>query len=167
MRGFGQELRDGTISLDAWRNSMRNEIRQQHLIAAMAAKGGRAQMTPADYGRVGQLVRKQYGYLEKFALDVDSGKVPLNGAFLSRSAMYSQASRGTYHAVERTEMMARQMTEERNILGKADHCPGCLEETARQWVGIGQLVPPGQRTCKVNCKCRLRYRDATGKESAA
>ncbi|MEO7521509.1 MAG: hypothetical protein ABIW79_06795 [Gemmatimonas sp.] len=168
VQGFGRELRDGRLTLDQWRTSMRNEIRTQHLVAAMAAKGGREQMTQSDYGRVGQLVRKQYAYLDNFAREIESGKVRLDGRFLSRSSLYSGASRGTYHAVERTEMLARGFDEEKNILTAAEHCLGCLFESARDWVPLGELAPIGQRTCRTNCKCRIQYRNsASGRRAAA
>lgn len=167
VQGFGRDLRDGRLTLDQWRASMRNEIRTQHLVAAMAAKGGREQMTQSDYGRVGQLVRKQYAYLDNFARDIDSGKVPLDGRFLARSSLYSSASRGTYHAVERTEMLARGFDEEKNVLGAAEHCDGCLFESARDWVAVGDLAPIGQRLCRTNCKCRIQYRNAASGRVAA
>jgi hypothetical protein len=162
-------LRAGRVDLQTWEIGMRQEIKTGHLAAAMAAKGGREQMTPADYGRVGQLVRRQYDYLAGFATEIQDG-LPLDGRMTTRAGMYASAARGTYHQVERSEQRARGFDQERNVLGPVEnHCTGrgsCEEETRRGWVPIGDLIPVTGRLCKTNCKCRLVYRNSqTGEEA--
>jgi hypothetical protein len=154
---LSQELRNGTISLSAWREEMRIMIKNVHVYNAAIAKGGFAQMTAADYGRVGQIVRGEYGFLEGFARGIASGKVPLDGRFTERAKQYAQAGRGTYHQTERAIMKAAGMTKEWNILHPADHCGGCLGETARGKVPIGSLIPIGGRTCRRKCRCTLGF----------
>jgi hypothetical protein len=162
------QLREGQLSLAGWRTSMREEVKAQHLMHAMAAKGGKAMMTPADYGRVGELVRRQYEYLERFTSQIASGKLALDGRVATRAKLYAQSARQTYHQVERTEFLARAFDQERNVLGNAEHCQQCIDQTNLSWVPIGTLIPIGQRTCKVNCRCRLQYQNSTtGEVSAA
>src|SRR3954468_3571438 len=55
------DLRGGRISLEGWRAEMKEIVKHVHMGQAAIAKGGRAQMGPADYGRVGQIVREEYG----------------------------------------------------------------------------------------------------------
>jgi hypothetical protein len=114
-------------------------------------------MTPADYGRIGQIVRGEYGYLEKFAERIANGQQPLNGNLENYAQMYAEAGRGTYHQVERTVMADAGFTREFNILHPAEHCVGCLGETARGKVPIGALLPVGGRTCRRRCRCTLGY----------
>lgn len=154
---LSQELRNGTISLGQWRSEMREMVKTVHVYNGAIAKGGFAQMTKADYGRVGQIVRREYGFLEKFAEGISNGTVPLDGRLEQRAIQYAEAGRGTYHQIERTVMMEAGYTREFNILHPAEHCGGCLAETARGKVPIGSLVPVGSRTCRRRCRCTLGY----------
>lgn len=167
MRDYGIALREGRISLESWRAGMRQEIKTQHLMQAMAAKGGRDRMTQSDYGRVGRLLRAQYSFLEGFTADIAKG-LPIDGRIAARSAMYASSARMTYHAIERTEMLVHGWDEERNILVPGENCRSCLAETKRDFVPLGDLSAPGTRECHVNCRCRIQYRNsATGEVSAA
>ena len=76
---LANQLRNREISLADWQLQMRAEIRNMHNAAAMVAKGGRNQMTFADWGRVGQRLRFQYGKLDDWAADIASGKAKVVG----------------------------------------------------------------------------------------
>lgn len=154
---LGRQFRAREISLDDWELGMRREIKRLHLSSAAAAKGGWAQMSPADYGRVGQITRAQYKFLGNFA-DQIAGGLPLDGRFLRRVELYAQAGRGTFEAVNKVQMIRAGYTEERNILGLAEHCSGCVVEYSKGWQPIGTLVPIGQRDCLSRCKCSIEYR---------
>lgn len=166
MRAHGEALREGRISLAEWQTRMARDIKSVHLYSAAAAKGGWAQMTPADYGRAGQKIRAQYEFLRKRAAAVASGRTPL-GSVPWISALYAQPARGTYHAAEAREMGLRGFTEERNVRDARDSCPGCLAQTDRDWVPLGELVPVGQRDCKGSCRCLITYRNPVTGESRA
>lgn len=165
-RALAERLRSRKISLRRWEVEMRQLVKRSHLANAAIAKGGRMQLSPADYGRVGQIVRAEYGYLAKFAKEIRRG-LPLDGRFLRRVELYTEAGRITYHQVERAEMRTRGFDLEENILAVADHCDGCLDATARGRVAIGSLPPVGRRTCRSRCRCRIRYfRSDTGQVAA-
>lgn len=157
MRALAVQLRERRITLREWQTAMMREVKNVHLYSAAAAKGGWNQMTPADYGRAGQRIRAQYAFLNARAAKIASGEQKLDGSLDRIAAMYGQAGRGTYHVVERREMEARGNDQERNVRGARDSCPGCLEATARGWVGIGELVPVGERDCMTSCRCRIIY----------
>ncbi len=155
---LSRDLVNGRMNLADWQKQVAREVKTMHMASAALAKGGWAQMTPQDTGRVGRVLRDEYGYLAQFAAQIKSGQQPLDGSLVSRANLYAQAPRGTYHAVEEKGMMTQGKTECRNELGPADHCEGCLQETAKGWVPIGGLVPIGHRLCLSNCHCRLEYR---------
>lgn len=167
MLAASEALRAGG-SLDVWISEMRLAAKDAALYSSAAARGGWAQMTPADYGRVGRMLRDQYAYLDRFAADIADPDKPysLDGAFLSRAGSYAYAGRRLYHAIEREEMEELGAAEERNVeLQGAEHCKGensCEVETARGWVPLGALRPIGTRKCMNHCKCRIEYRDAEG-----
>lgn len=158
MRATTQSLLDGRLSLADWQGSMMQSIKQGHLIGLAVAGGGWNNLDQSDFGWVGQRVRQQYAYLRDFAAQIASGKQPLNGVVLARAEMYAHAARQTHRAAQRRAAQKRGMEQERNQLGAADHCSGCLTETARGWQPIGSLIPCGSRQCLARCHCTLIYR---------
>ena len=155
---LSRELVNGRLSLADWQVQVARELKSMHLASAALAKGGWAQMTQSDFGKVGATCKREYQYLATFAAQVKSGEQRLDGSLVARANLYAQAPRGTYHAIEERGMQAQGKTEYRNILGPADHCEGCLAETAKGWVLIGELTPIGQRLCLSNCRCGITYR---------
>jgi hypothetical protein len=158
MRELTQALIDNRLSLGAWQASMMQEVKAAHLVGATLANGGWNQMTQADFGWIGQRIRSQYGYLRHFAAQIASGTQPLNGIALARAELYAEAGRQTHRAALGRSAKERGMEQEANRLGSADHCPGCLAQTARGWVLIGSLTPCGSRNCLSRCHCSLSYR---------
>lgn len=153
---LAEDLRTRRIGLIDWELAMRAEIRTVQLYSAATASGGVAQLSPAALGRVGAAVREQFRYLDTFARQIEAG-APLDGRFTARARMYAQAGRSVYHRTERAEKERRGFRFEANILAPADHCATCVSETQRGRVPIGQLIPVGQRDCRVNCRCRVAY----------
>lgn len=169
--GFGarmvaltDSLRGGQLGLSAWQAGMAQEIKAAHLFAAAAARGGWAQLSPADYGRVGQRLRVEYAYLRNRALAIQNGTQRLDGSLIQRTRLYAGAARGTFHAVERVEVASRGFDQEHSALAPVENCAGCITQAARGFVPLGELIPIGQRDCIANCKCVVIYRDsATGR----
>lgn len=154
---LSDQLRNDTISLIDWEFEMRQAIKEVHLYSRALGRGGWDQMTAADFGSVGAAVKAQYAYLNRFAAEISQG-YNFDGRFRRRSEMYAEAGRHTYYDALDLEMIAAGMTEERNILSSAEHCTECVDQTDLGWVLIGTLVPIGERTCLVACKCFKEYR---------
>lgn len=156
-------LNNGVINLDQWQAQMMDLTKRVHLVSAAAQRGGWAQMTQADFGRVGQIVRREYGFLRNFAEQIASGKQPLDGNIARRARMYGQQARNTFYSFQKVEMERRGFDEERSVLNPADHCEQCKSEERKGFQPIGSMVPIGQRICRSNCKCSVEYRNsATG-----
>jgi hypothetical protein len=158
MRELTQLLLDGRLPLAAWQASMMQSIKSVHLIGTATAVGGWNQLDQSDFGWVGQRIRSQYSFLRGFAADIAAGRQKLDETLLARSELYAEAGRQTHRAAVGRAAKERDMMLERNQLGAADHCPGCLRETARGWVGIGTLVPCGSRNCLARCHCVIQYK---------
>jgi len=158
MRDLTQRMIDGNLSLADWQLQMRGAIKSTHLVAASTAQGGWAQMSLSDFGWTGQRIRAQYRFVDGFARDIAAGRQPLTASAVNRASMYAEAGRATHRAAETRAAKQRGLDEERNVLGFADHCAGCLTETGKGWVAIGTLVPCGSRTCLARCHCSLAYR---------
>jgi hypothetical protein len=150
-------FRAGTIDAGQWLAESMQTIKDANVAAALVAYGGRSQMTPERNGFVGSQVKIQYQYARQMVGDVLDGRQRLNGRLDSRARMYGQAARQTYTDIRRRESARNGMSFERNHLGAAEHCASCVGETARGWVPIGSLIPPGRRTCRASCRCSLAY----------
>jgi hypothetical protein len=162
MRVNAIALRDGKITLDAWLAEMRASVKDVHLYSAAVAKGGWAQMTPADFGRVGRIVRDQYAYLDRFAADIESG-LTLGAGFERRVKMYLESGRRTYYDVVGRVLDELGFDQERSVRHSRDSCFGCIDQAARGWQPRGSMIPIGERDCLSNCLCHAEYRNsATG-----
>lgn len=165
-RDLSLSLQNGTIDLKEWQLAMRRRLKDVHINAAVAQRGGWAQMTQSDWGFVGNRLRIQYRFLDGFAQQIADG-LPLDGRFLVRSQMYDESAVGMYSRFERNAMRNAGFDEERNTLEPgANHCPQCPEESARGWVAIGELTPIGNRICLTRDRCTMEYRNSeTGEEA--
>lgn len=167
MRAATQQLIDGGMPLAAWQAQMMQAVKTVHLVGTATAVGGWQQMDDSWNGWTGQRIRAQYRFLAGFAADLASGRQPLNGAALTRIGMYAEAARSTHRAAQSRLAERRGMDQERNQLGSADHCAGCLSATAAGWVEIGTLVPCGSRNCLSRCRCSIQYKMAQTMSIAA
>jgi hypothetical protein len=162
LQRLGARLGRRELTVDEWQARVAAELKTIHLVPAAAARGGWGHLSQADYGFVGARVKEQLGFLRGFAADLKSGKQAVDARFTIRTGMYAEAGRGTYAAMQRR--LARQggATEERNVLGRADHChgtpEGCIEQRRLGWVPLGTLVAVGRRRCLTRCRCRVVYR---------
>lgn len=147
-----QDLKDGRINLAQWSISMRDEIKAQHLLHAGIAKGGKAQLSPADLGRIGQLTRVQYERLNAYARQIEQGLNPNIG----RSQLYVNASYSTFTETEkRLQASAGIERVEWVVNGDKESCAGCVG--AAGVYPIDDVPEIGSHECLVNCRCELRY----------
>lgn len=160
MDALANGLRDGSIDLISWEVRMRREVKIVATYSGAAAKGGWAQMTEADYGRVGRYLQDQYKYLRGFARDVQTGAQPMNGMVNARSRLYSEAGRPLYHRMEKAEVLVRGNTQRMSIRHGRDSCGGCVSAERAGWHDIlGSTVTEiGERECRTRCRCSWAYR---------
>jgi hypothetical protein len=153
-------LRTGGIDLVSWQVRMQREVKNVALYSAATARGGWAQLTDADLGRVGRYLQNQYRFLNRFTLQIQRGEQALDGRLNARAQLYAQAGRPLYELMDRAEQRVRGMTGRRNIRHAGDSCDGCLEATAAGWVGIDstEVEEIGARECSTRCKCTWEYR---------
>lgn len=169
MSALTDQLIAEQISLAEWQIGMMEEIKIAHTAATASAVGGWAQLSQADWGFAGRLIRDQYDFLRSFANEIASGKQRLDGTARVRTNLYGQAARGTFEETRRRyERLKNGMEEELRALGEADHCSsdddpsgeseGCLELSALGWQPIGTLPKIGESVCIVRCHCRFIFR---------
>jgi hypothetical protein len=120
----------GDIDLATWQKAMRSDIRTSYIDQYVLGRGGRSQMTQADWGRVGQLVREQYGYLGNFARDIADGNMT-EAQIAARAQLYHHSSVRAFE------------------LGRA-----------RSYGDLKLPAYPGDGStaCRVNCRCHWDIR---------
>jgi hypothetical protein len=164
---LADQVRANGISLAQWEQQMRRELKSIHLYSAMAAKGGRAQLTQAELGRIGRVLRDQYEKLRGFADDIQSGEQLLHGGLRSRARMYAKAGRDTYEQTRTRDLLAIGFTEIRSIRRSNESCTGCVEQEAKGFQPVSEFVPLGHRDCLTNCECDIERRNPLTGEVAA
>ena len=161
MIGIADSVGAGRLTLNELKIALKNEIKRLGSTQAALANGGFAQMTLSDWGFVGSELKKQYNYAKGFIADIAKGKYgypPSGGAFENRLRLYAQAGRGIGEQMTRRRMLKQGMTQERRVLGAADHCPDCLDYASRGWQAIGTLPRIGDSVCVTNCRCGFEYK---------
>ena len=156
-KALAEALRGRAVNLADWDVAMRRHVKNTHLNAIAMERGGWANLTPSDYGRAGQIIREQYGYLKGFAADIASGKQKLDGTLAARARLYSQAGRNSYYRSKAANMSDR-VTHQRSIRGKRDSCWQCIELNGKVFRIDDLSFPlPGRRVCNHNCGCHVEY----------
>lgn len=163
LRRYTRMLADGSITIDQWQGSVREAIKTAHIQATVLGHGGRDGLGAAEYGRIGQRLRQEYTYLQRFASDILAGRV--SGAMaLARVQLYAESVRGSYWEGTAIRQERQGYTLMRRILdSQAQHCDDCLRYARAGMVPIGSLPMPGQRCeCRARCRCSVQYRRGAG-----
>lgn len=157
---LAQFVIDGIVSPVDFGLLMRQELKEEYIRQYLLGIGGRAQMTPQDWGSIGGMLADQYRYLDRFVDEIASGEVP-PGSLLLRVRMYANSAREAYERAHLKNAAALNMVEEQWVLGDAEHCPDCVAFAGMGWQPIGTFPFPGEGAteCLTNCKCHKIYRD--------
>jgi hypothetical protein len=131
MDRLSRRLINKQITLQEWTLEMRRQTKDAYNVQAMLARGGRNNMTQADWGRNGGLLQRQYRYIDNFARDIDAGKLS-EGQVRTRARMYIESST---QAFERTRAASQGVP------------------SLPQYPGDGRTV------CRANCQCHLNYKE--------
>ena len=131
MDALSRRLLNHDVNLQQWVLEMRQQIKETYSNEYMLARGGRNNMTQADWGRVGAMVKRQYRYADGFARDIDAGKVS-GGQIRTRARMYVDSA---------TQAFERAKTESLGL------------PVLPAYPGDGQTV------CRANCQCHWEIAD--------
>lgn len=121
-------LVNNEINITQWTLQMREQAKQAHVTQYMLAAGGKNHMTQADYGRLGNAIRDQYGFLNNFANDILSGNLS-EAQIRARANLYLNASNASF---ERGKVAGR-------TSGR---------------LSLPAYPADGGTVCGANCKCR-------------
>ena len=154
---IAKDLNAGKINLPEFQIRMKENLKSAHILSASVSKGGYRSMSPSDWSKVGNELKKQYAYLNKYARDIELGRVsPVQ--IENRAKSYSNAIRAVYANGEKEAFKSIGKTEARRALHSLESCSECASWAAKGWVGIDEIAPLGSLICKIWCRCSLEYR---------
>lgn len=156
LQKLSRDFTDGRISLSDWQSAFAARLRAGHTLSAAIALGGKENVSVREWGRIGAFMREQYKYLQRFAIQIESGG-KIN---FGRVNLYARALRNTFLNAERLRMKKGQKA--RWKLNARESCTGlgsCTEQASRGVQRVINFPLFGTRTCIHNCKCELELID--------
>lgn len=124
-------LAKGDITIQEWELSMRKRIKQSYLDEFTLGKGGRNNLTTANLDDVGNLLKKQFDFLHRFAEQIKNGELS-EAQIQNRSNQYINSSTQAYE------------------LGKT---------ASFGMPNLPQYPADGSQICRSNCKCRWEIQE--------
>ena len=151
-----KRLQAGNISLIDFQLAMEKSIKTTHTAAVAIAAGGWGQATAADWAEAGRKIRKEYGFLDTFARQIEAG-LPLDGRFLARAASYAHGSAATYEKALRRNDLANGLVIREHRWTHSDHpCTSCIGYEHAGWQPAG-VLPDIATECECDYHCRCEF----------
>ena len=151
---YGIDFLEDNATLPELRRRMRDGVIEASLLGSLLVVDD----DPMEMAVVSGFIFAELIFLNRFVQQIESGSQPKNGNIARRAAMYAGAAWATKEGYkEHVYSQRKKAIYVKNILGYADHCRGCLAETAKGLQPIGFISLPGKRDCRSNCFCHLRY----------
>jgi len=166
LQDLTRRLYAGQISLPQWQTATAQVLADAHIAQSMFAVGGRANMTQANWGRVGGVLQGQYRFLAEFAQAIANGEKSEAQA-LDQIAQYGRNTQQAFYREYAYATPDNQVIDW--VLGVADHCRpsagkyGCVELAAGSPYTADTLpTVPGAAatTCHGKCNCTIHRRAA-------
>jgi hypothetical protein len=158
------QLVAGSIILAIWYSRMLDLLKALYKTIWLVSIGGFLFDDDTQRNLFYVLMLLQFGYLDNFAQQIESGEQPLDGRAVARSEMYGLHGNTMWQNILIRQAEEDGYTEARRILGiNENHChdsdrPGCIEVAAIGWMPISQMIPLGGCTCYDRCLCSMEFR---------
>jgi hypothetical protein len=165
MKKSTQQLIAGVILLAAWYEEMRSLTAALYHTIFLLSIGGFLFEDDTARNLFYLLVLPQFGRLDNFERQLETGAQKLDGRAMSRAGLYGSYGNGLWQNIGLDRSKKKGLTEARRVLGPTEtHChdeserPGCWELWKKGWMPIGEMVPIGDAACYSNCQCHIKYR---------
>jgi len=162
----------GTISSVDWYSAMQQEIKDEYIRQYLSFIGGRNMMTPSDWGKIGAMLREQYGYLKGFRSAIETEELT-EKQIAARARMYINSAREAREEARARSAAKAGFDEVYWITTAKESCEDCIKYTKMGWVMVaddpykGAKPGSGHTICLTACQCILNYRNSkTGEEYA-
>jgi hypothetical protein len=165
---LAQSVYSGKITAVEFDIAMRELLKSGHIVAASVGRGGRDRMSARDWGKVGQKIKWQYGYLTKFSRKI-ARDILSEAASANRVQLYADALHVTFYRSFYDEMKDRPEDQPTGKDGKPllvklvqnsmEGCPDCKADADEGWMELDEMGELGSRECGDFCKCDLVFSD--------
>ena len=150
---LAQQLHQGTLTERQFYEIARREVKHAYNANVALGKGGWHQVTQAEWGRNGALLRQEYARLKEFGRALASGELSEAQA-VARARLYADSAYAQYWRAERGERQRRGLLSERwRTVGDERVCDICLGLEAQGCQPLGILGLPGDP--HPGCRCSL------------
>jgi hypothetical protein len=154
---------DGTITPGDLETQIREHLKREYLRQYYLGIGGRKQMTQADYGSIGGMLRFQYDKLSGFIEEIASGDLS-EARIRARMRMYTNSARQAFEKAKHKSKTNAGYRYMRWVLNPAlENCEDCQAFAAMGWQLIvddpfdGCMPSTGCTVCLTNCGCFVEY----------
>lgn len=164
-----QELLDQKITERQFQAIMQQGISAGHLAMAAIAAGGAARLVGALLQKTREIIATQRAYMLRLGAQLATHQLS-DAQLMARTGMYADALYSTFANIQTArEALATasggpQRYARRIIDPGAEHCEECPALAARGWIPVEQMVPIGDTTCLMNCRCTIEYSDGAPAE---
>lgn len=147
-------------SLIEFEAAMRDLLKSAHVVASSVGRGGLVRMNQSDWGKVGNRLKREYGYLSKFVRRLEKGKIP-KAITPNRAKRYANSVIMSYHETVHKEATKDSVSEikVRLVQNSKEGCEECAADAARGWVNVEDMDELGTRICGNFCLCDLEFSD--------
>lgn len=159
------ELTAGRIVIEVFQKQIRDLLKAAYTVAGAVAKGGWKQMSSSDRGKIGARTKKQYGFLNNFALKIKDGSLSIK-QIEARTKSYARSARTVYETgvMEAHESLAAELEDaevlcEREIHSK-EGCGECIDWASAGYIPIDEQPEIGSLECGEYCLCTIDYKIA-------
>lgn len=162
LKDYAAAIIDGNAgSVADFETAFLTELRNSHAQCLMVGKGGRANVTQADWGRLGSVLRSEYGFARGLIDDIVSGRVS-RAQMEARLDMYANKVYHSFWNGKTSQARESGFDQERRVLRPAEHCDPCVDYAAMGWQPIGTMPDPadGSTPCGSRDKCGKQYRNS-------
>ncbi len=155
VRAITQQLFDEEIKLSEWEKETAKLLKTTAIQNYAIGKPG--DLSLKDYGRIGNHLRSQYGYLRKFSREIRTGKLS-QARISARIELYFNKTRFDYESGHSAIHAESGYRWERRIKPARESCLSCIQYNDMGWQSIGTLPKPTQQCeCQANCKCYFEF----------
>jgi len=167
MKKSTQQLIAGVILLAAWYEEMRSLMSALYRTVFLLSIGGFLFEDDTARNLFYLLVLPQFGRLDNFERQLETGVQKLDGRAMNRAGSYGSYGSGFWQNIGLSRAKQKGKTQAWRILGPTEtHChndnksgrPGCWELWKKGWVPIEEMVPIYDAACWGNCQCHILYR---------
>lgn len=154
MSNVTDRLASGNITLDGWRNEIKELIGSSHVLTGALAAGSVA--AAAVLPVVQQRIESERKFADRFVKDIPARKLK-TPAIKARARSYLLAAGVTFSVVEQRVRSILGYTMARRVTTARESCDGC-RAAAYQWIPIGEMPEIGSLQCGSRCRCHLEYK---------